>query len=77
LVNKSKRVKKEDLVQWVFLFIKIALISLNIYKDFKTTRIWPLKPTTMKSKMQPSEQFMEIKAYEPIGEAFDFESKRF
>lgn len=27
--------------------------------------------------MQPSEQFMEIKAYEPIGEAFDFKSKRF
>jgi hypothetical protein len=77
LVNKKKKVGKEDLVQWVFLFIKNALISLNICKGFKTTRIWPLNPTTMKSKMQPSEQFMEIKTYEPIGEAFDFKSKRF
>ncbi len=31
----------------------------------------------MKIKMQSSEQFMEIKAYDPIGEAFDFKSKRF
>jgi len=77
LVNKSKRVGKEDLIQWVFLFIKNALISLNIYRAFKTTRIWPLKPTTMKSKMQPSEQFMGIKSYEPIGEAFNYKSKRF
>jgi hypothetical protein len=75
LVNKSKKVGKEDVVQWVFLFIKNALISLNIDKAFKTTKIWPLKPTTMKCKMQPNEQFMEIKTYEPIGEAFDLKMK--
>ncbi len=29
----------------------------------------------MKCKMQPNEQFMEIKTYEPIGEAFDLKMK--
>ncbi len=58
-------------------FYQKCIDFLNIYKAFKTTRIWSLKPTTMKSKMQPSEQFMEIKAYEPIGATFNFKSKRF
>jgi hypothetical protein len=51
LANKGKGVGEEDLAQWVPLALKKTLIPQNICKGFKTTRIWPLNPKTMSSKM--------------------------
>jgi hypothetical protein len=50
LVNKGKRAKKEDLVQWVSLTLKKALTLLNIYKGFKTIGIWLFNPIAMEAK---------------------------
>jgi hypothetical protein len=40
LINKGKRVGKEDLAQWVSLAFKKTLILTNIYKGFKAIAIW-------------------------------------
>jgi hypothetical protein len=50
-MNKRKGGGKGELAQWVSLALKKTLTPQNICKGFKTTRIWPLNPRTMLSKM--------------------------
>jgi hypothetical protein len=54
LMNKGKGAKKEDLAHWVSLVLKKTLNPQNIYKGFKTIRIWPLNLKAMLGKMQLS-----------------------
>ncbi len=44
-----------------FLALKKTFNPQNIYKGFKTIRIWPLNLETMLGKMQPSKKFMDTK----------------
>jgi hypothetical protein len=47
LMNKRKGAKKDDFAHWVFLVLKKTLNLQNIYKGFKTIRIWPLNLKAM------------------------------
>jgi hypothetical protein len=76
-LTKVKGLGRKIYFNGCFFNIKNALISLNIYKAFKTIRIWPFKPTTRKARCNLVNNSWKIKAYEPIGEAFDFKLKRF
>ena len=62
--NRGMKVRKEDLVHWLSLAYKKALINNNIKAGFKGTRIWPLNFQAMQSKMGPSESFLHRSSIE-------------
>lgn len=59
LMNKNKRVSKQDLCEWTSKALKAALTSKNIKAGFKKTGIWPLDRTAAVSQMGASRGFKE------------------
>jgi hypothetical protein len=59
LLNKGKKVEKQDLCEWTAKAMKKALSIINIKSGFKKTGIWPFNPEAVTKQMGPSEGFEE------------------
>jgi len=68
LMNKNKRVSKQDLCEWTSKALKAALTSKNIKAGFKKTGIWPLDRTAAVSQMGASGGFEEGQPSRPGGQ---------
>jgi hypothetical protein len=59
LVNKGKRVNKQDLCEWTAKALLKSLNCKNTKSGFKKTSIWPLNPEVVAAQMAPSQGFEE------------------
>jgi hypothetical protein len=59
LLNKGRKVEKQDLCQWTAQALQKALSSKNIRAGFRKTGIWPLNPDAARTQMLSSEGFEE------------------
>ena len=59
LLNKGRKVEKQDLCEWTAQALQKALSSKNIKSGFRKTGIWPLNPDAVRTQMLPSEGFEE------------------
>jgi hypothetical protein len=59
LVNKGKRVEKQDLCEWTAKALLKSLNCKNIKSGFKKIGIWPLNPKAVAAQMAPSQGFEE------------------
>jgi hypothetical protein len=59
LLNKGRKVEKQDLCKWTAQALQKALSSKNIRSGFRKTGIWPLNPDAVRTQMLPSEGFEE------------------
>jgi hypothetical protein len=69
LVNKGRKVEKQDLCEWTAAALLRALSSKNIRSGFRKTSIWPLNAEAVRTQMLPSEGFEE--GQEGSQEAYD------
>jgi hypothetical protein len=59
VLNKGKKVKKQDLCEWTSKALLKALTPKNIKSGFKKTGIWPLNTSAVDDQMTPSKGFAE------------------
>jgi hypothetical protein len=59
LVNKGRKVEKQDLCEWTAQALQKALSPKNIRSGFRKTGIWPLNSEAISTQMLPSEGFEE------------------
>ena len=71
VMNKNKRVSKQDLCEWTSKALKAALTPTNIKVGFKKTGIWPLDRTAAVSMMSAASGFEEGHRTGPGGEQID------
>ena len=57
MLNKNKKVGKQDLCEWTSKALETALIAKNIKSGFRKTGIWPLDRATAIGAMMPSAGF--------------------
>jgi hypothetical protein len=62
LINKGKKVKKQDLCEWTAQALQKALSTKNITSGFKKMGIWPFNPEAVRNQMAPSTGFGEGQA---------------
>ena len=60
ILNKNKKVGKQDLCEWTSKALQLALIEKNIKAGFKKTRIWPLDCEAVNGSMAPSVGFQHV-----------------
>jgi hypothetical protein len=59
VVNKGRKVEKQDLCEWTSQALQKALSSKNIISEFRKTGIWPLNAEAVRTQMLLSEGFEE------------------
>jgi hypothetical protein len=59
LVNKGRKVEKQDLCEWTSQALQKALSSKNIKYGFRKTGIWPYNAAAVQTQMSPSQGFEE------------------
>jgi hypothetical protein len=59
VVNKGRKVERQDLCEWTSQALQKALSSTNIRSGFRKTGIWPYNADAVKTQMSPSEGFEE------------------
>ena len=64
LVNKKKRVGKQDLREWTSKALQYALTPTNIKAGFRKAGIWPLDWNVARDAMHPSVGFEVEKGWE-------------
>ena len=59
MLNKNKKVGKQDLCEWTLKALETALTTKNIKLGFRKTGIWPLDRTAAIGAMMPSAGFAQ------------------